>query len=260
MSPSIRTAVSKADSIHSSIFGPLSTPVMRFSIYGPTKIIQPRPIMKPQSTAVSAKEKRSSKRSSKRKSKRESRNASSLSTSSEAEKSDETALLEKTKTKRASHASKAKKHRSREAVVVDNSTSSSPQPNDATSSETSVGTANSATTAAFSDDGKDDASRPGALTRFGHGFMKIWSKCKPRKKGSGHMNMDFESDTSTWGGVSESEVHHIADEDYDLCLRVLAEPYSWPHTGSAYPFSPETTALVIIDMQKDCKSSSLRRQ
>lgn len=31
-----------------------------------------------------------------------------------------------------------------------------------------------------------------------------------------------------------------------------AQPYRWPHNGG---FSPETTALVIIDMQKDCKST-----
>lgn len=31
--------------------------------------------------------------------------------------------------------------------------------------------------------------------------------------------------------------------------RVSAHPYAWPHNGS---LSPETTALVIIDMQKDC--------
>ena len=29
-----------------------------------------------------------------------------------------------------------------------------------------------------------------------------------------------------------------------------AAPYRWPHDGS---FDPKTTALVIIDMQKDCK-------
>lgn len=32
--------------------------------------------------------------------------------------------------------------------------------------------------------------------------------------------------------------------------RVVADPYGWPHNGS---LSPETTALVIIDMQRDCK-------
>lgn len=30
---------------------------------------------------------------------------------------------------------------------------------------------------------------------------------------------------------------------------VEASPYNWPHDGS---FDPKTTALVIIDMQKDC--------
>lgn len=34
---------------------------------------------------------------------------------------------------------------------------------------------------------------------------------------------------------------------------VEAEPYRWPHDGS---LDPRTTALVIIDMQKDCKSGS----
>jgi hypothetical protein len=32
---------------------------------------------------------------------------------------------------------------------------------------------------------------------------------------------------------------------------VEASPYMWPHDGS---FDPKTTALVIIDMQKDCTS------
>ena len=31
-----------------------------------------------------------------------------------------------------------------------------------------------------------------------------------------------------------------------------ASPYQWPHDGS---LNPKTTALVIIDMQKDCKFS-----
>lgn len=31
-----------------------------------------------------------------------------------------------------------------------------------------------------------------------------------------------------------------------------AEPYKWPHDGS---FDPATTALVIIDMQRDCTST-----
>lgn len=31
---------------------------------------------------------------------------------------------------------------------------------------------------------------------------------------------------------------------------ICAQPYIWPHKRN---FSPETTALVIIDMQKDCK-------
>ena len=35
--------------------------------------------------------------------------------------------------------------------------------------------------------------------------------------------------------------------------RIDASPYMWPHD---YSFSPETTALVIIDMQKDCGYSS----
>lgn len=32
---------------------------------------------------------------------------------------------------------------------------------------------------------------------------------------------------------------------------IEAQPYKWPHNGG---LSPETTALVIIDMQKDCES------
>lgn len=39
--------------------------------------------------------------------------------------------------------------------------------------------------------------------------------------------------------------------------QVSAHPYAWPHNGS---LSPNTTALVIIDMQKDCTvpASNLR--
>jgi len=37
---------------------------------------------------------------------------------------------------------------------------------------------------------------------------------------------------------------------------VIAEPYNWPHDGT---FSPQTTALVIIDMQMDCKYLSTPR-
>lgn len=33
--------------------------------------------------------------------------------------------------------------------------------------------------------------------------------------------------------------------------RIDAAPYLWPHDST---FNPKTTALVIIDMQKDCKS------
>lgn len=35
---------------------------------------------------------------------------------------------------------------------------------------------------------------------------------------------------------------------------IEAQPYKWPHNGG---LSPETTALVIIDMQKDCEFSVL---
>lgn len=34
---------------------------------------------------------------------------------------------------------------------------------------------------------------------------------------------------------------------------VDADPYKWPHDSS---MSPKTTALVIIDMQVDCRSCS----
>lgn len=40
----------------------------------------------------------------------------------------------------------------------------------------------------------------------------------------------------------------------DMDASIDAQPYKWPHNGG---FSPETTALVIIDMQKDCKFSRL---
>jgi hypothetical protein len=36
----------------------------------------------------------------------------------------------------------------------------------------------------------------------------------------------------------------------DMRPQVKAEPYDWPHDGT---FNPQTTALVIIDMQMDCK-------
>jgi hypothetical protein len=35
--------------------------------------------------------------------------------------------------------------------------------------------------------------------------------------------------------------------------KMIAAPYDWPHDAS---FSPENTALVIIDMQRDCKSQT----
>lgn len=35
--------------------------------------------------------------------------------------------------------------------------------------------------------------------------------------------------------------------------KVEAEPYAWPIRSS---MSAETTALVVIDMQRDCKSAS----
>lgn len=34
---------------------------------------------------------------------------------------------------------------------------------------------------------------------------------------------------------------------------VVAKPYWWPHDAS---LRPETTALVVIDMQRDCRSNS----
>jgi hypothetical protein len=40
----------------------------------------------------------------------------------------------------------------------------------------------------------------------------------------------------------------------EMQASVEARPYKWPHNGG---FSPETTALVIIDMQRDCTSSVL---
>lgn len=43
----------------------------------------------------------------------------------------------------------------------------------------------------------------------------------------------------------------IADLSFSpMETSIEAQPYKWPHDGS---LSPETTALVIIDMQKDCK-------
>lgn len=37
-------------------------------------------------------------------------------------------------------------------------------------------------------------------------------------------------------------------------IRVHAEPYCWPHQGSRWGgINPNNTALVVIDMQKDCK-------
>jgi hypothetical protein len=36
--------------------------------------------------------------------------------------------------------------------------------------------------------------------------------------------------------------------------RVDAQPYNWPHDAS---LDSKTTALVIIDMQKDCKYTTL---
>jgi hypothetical protein len=37
---------------------------------------------------------------------------------------------------------------------------------------------------------------------------------------------------------------------FKMDSNIEAQPYRWPHDNS---FDPKTTALVIIDMQKDCK-------
>lgn len=37
---------------------------------------------------------------------------------------------------------------------------------------------------------------------------------------------------------------------------ISARPYGWPHDGS---LSPKTTALLIVDMQNDCKFSKPSR-
>lgn len=54
---------------------------------------------------------------------------------------------------------------------------------------------------------------------------------------------------------------HTANAMVDLAIskstqqerRVSARPYDWPHDGT---LSRGTTALVVIDMQNDCKSIS----
>lgn len=42
--------------------------------------------------------------------------------------------------------------------------------------------------------------------------------------------------------------------DGPLQRQIRAEPYHWPHDAS---FTPQNTALVIIDMQRDCKSEPI---
>lgn len=44
---------------------------------------------------------------------------------------------------------------------------------------------------------------------------------------------------------------HRHHNTMDPCIDAV--PYRWPHDSS---FDPKTTALVIIDMQKDCKYST----
>lgn len=41
---------------------------------------------------------------------------------------------------------------------------------------------------------------------------------------------------------------------YKMASSIEAVPYKWPHDSS---FDSKTTALVIIDMQKDCKYNSI---
>ena len=41
---------------------------------------------------------------------------------------------------------------------------------------------------------------------------------------------------------------------YRMASRIEAVPYKWPHDSS---FDSKTTALVIIDMQKDCEYNSI---
>jgi hypothetical protein len=42
---------------------------------------------------------------------------------------------------------------------------------------------------------------------------------------------------------------------YKMASSIEAVPYKWPHDSS---FDSKTTALVIIDMQKDCKYNSIQ--
>lgn len=59
--------------------------------------------------------------------------------------------------------------------------------------------------------------------------------------------------THNHGPVSETPrnvPHHRAKKG-----QLTAQPYDWPHDAS---FSPFTTALVLIDMQQDCKFCSIR--
>ena len=42
---------------------------------------------------------------------------------------------------------------------------------------------------------------------------------------------------------------------YKMASSIQAVPYKWPHDSS---FDSKTTALVIIDMQKDCKYNSIQ--
>jgi len=55
-------------------------------------------------------------------------------------------------------------------------------------------------------------------------------------------------------GLSVKEEAPLSEADYErgdtaMSGPVRAEPYHWPHDGR---FEPATTALVIIDMQRDC--------
>lgn len=177
------------------------------------------------------------------------------------EAGNETAAAERPKTSRqALRNANSSKRQKKEAARSGHSAFSSSNPKaPPTSTRTSAEDAHdSATTIASSitADGEDSSARHGALSRFGHGLLRFWSNYTMTKRKTDEKEMEVSSATGddVWAGEGENQ-HEYDEGDRNCCMRIVAEPYNWPHEGSPYALSSSNTALVIIDMQKDCAYS-----
>jgi hypothetical protein len=84
------------------------------------------------------------------------------------------------------------------------------------------------------------------VTSFPRTLLNCLSFLQPRR--SRHQ---CETSTTHWSEQKDFIARTISTVSLKMKSSIKADPYNWPHSRD---FDPTTTALVIIDMQRDCKS------